>query len=178
VSRDEVVLNLDEPRVIVRVMLIADRAIDDYLDDLRRQRYSKRTLDTYRRILEEFADRLPRDYDVSKIDVDDVRRFLATKSHLAVGTIAHAEAVLSSWFRWMFQQHKIAANPIDRLARTKRIPAEDLEVVTVDSIDVPRLLEAARPSTERNAVSIAAYLGPRRHAIALLRDTDYDSSGA
>jgi integrase len=75
----------------------------------------------------------------------------------------------------MFQQHKIAANPIDRIARTKRIPAEDLEVVTVDSIDVPRLLEAARPSTERNAVSIAAYLGPRRHAIALLRDTDYDS---
>lgn len=170
----EIVLDRLAPDVIIRAMLTHDRATDDFLGDLRRRRYSQRTIDTYRRVLDEFGDRLPVDQDVSKIATDDVRRDLAAKSHLSLGTLAHREAVFSSYFRWLYEERKIAHNPMDRLKRTKRVPAEDLDVTTVATADVPTLLAAAKPSTERNAVAIVAYLGPRRHATALLRLTDYD----
>jgi len=167
-------VTVEEPQVIIRLMLTPDRAIDDFLGDCRRRRWSERSIRSYSDTLYAFADRLPRDYDVSKITADDVRRYLATRSHLAPGTVAGHEAHLASWFKWMFKARKIARNPIDEIERTRRIPAEDLDVVTVATTDVPVLLEHAQPGAERNAVSIAAYLGPRRRAIALLRRGDYD----
>jgi site-specific recombinase XerD len=167
-------LDFDQPTVIVRVMLTPDRAIDDFLGDCRRRRWSERSIHSYAATLYAFADRLPIDTDVSKITADDVRRYLATRSHLAPGTVAGHEAHLSSWFKWLFKARKISRNPIDEIERTKRIPAEDLDVVTIPTADVPLLLERARVGAERNAVAIAAYLGPRRRAIALLRRRDYD----
>lgn len=167
-------LELRDPEVIIRLMLTPDRAIDDFLGDCRRRRWSERSIRSYSDTLYAFADRLAVDVDVSKITADDVRRYLATRSHLAPGTVAGHEAHLSSWFKWLFKARKIARNPIDEIERTKRVPAEDLEVVTVDLVEVPRLLDAAKPGAELNATAIAAYLGPRRHAIALLRERDYD----
>lgn len=160
--------------VIVRVMLTPQRAIDDFLGDCRRQRWSERSIQTYANTLDTFATRLPEDLDVSKITADHVRRYLATRAHLAPGTVAGHEAHLSSWFKWMFKARKITRNPMDEITRTRRVPAEDIEVVSVSTIEVPRLLDVARPGSERNAVAIASYLGPRRHAIAVLRARDYD----
>jgi len=164
----------EQPRVIIRPMLTPDRAIDDFLGDCRRRRWSERSIRTYADTLYAFADRLPRDHDVSLIDADDVRRYLATRAHLAPGTVAGHEAHLASWFRWLFRARKITRNPIDEIERTRRVPAEDLDVVSVPTVDVPLLLRAARQGTELNATAIAAYLGPRRRAIALLRRVDYD----
>lgn len=178
---EQVMLDTAPPDVIIRPMLTVDSAIDDYLGDLLRRRYSKRTIDTYGRILNELADRLPDHLDVSKITEDDVRRYLGAKAcnrktgrANTVGTIAHAESVISSWLRWLFQERKIGRNPTDRLSRTRRIPAEDLDVITVSTADVPRLLVAAAPGTELNTVALAGYVGARRAALARLRLTDYD----
>jgi site-specific recombinase XerD len=141
----EVAPNPDEAReIIVRDMINPYRAIDDFLDDGLRRGWSTRTLNTYRRILEQFADRLPVDYDITAIKVDDVRRFLGAKKGNSRGTVAHAESVLSSWFKWCYFNGKLKANPMDRLERTKRQRAEDLDVVSVSSEDVPKLIAAAR----------------------------------
>lgn len=164
----------DYARVIVRDMLPPDRAIDDFLDDCRRRGYSERTLTTYRRILDEFSARLPLDADVKDISEDDVRRYLGSKGSKARGTIAHAESVMSSWLTWMYRNRKIGKNPMDRMDRTKRIPAADLDVTSVSTDDARRLLEAATSWTERLTVGVLLYMGPRRRAVARLRVKDYD----
>jgi site-specific recombinase XerD len=170
----EVTVDLREPDVIVRVMLTSYRAIDDFLGDCARRGYSQRTLTTYRRILDQFADRLPDDYDVAKITTDDCRRYLSSRSHLSRGTVAHTEAVLSSWLRWMYQERKIGRNPLDRLPRTRRVPAADLEVTTVSADDVRRLILHAASWAEKLTIGVLVYLGPRRRAVARLRLADYD----
>ena len=155
-------------------MVSVDHAIDLYLSDLIRRGYSDRTRTTYRRLLEKFCDRLPDDYEGSKITIDDCRRFLDTFAHLSRGTQAHAESVLSSFLKWLYFDGKIARNSMDRLSRTKRIPAADLDATTLETQDVVRMLQAAQGWSERIALGILCYMGPRRRAVARLRLRDYD----
>jgi len=157
-----VLLNAEAAEVIVRVMLTFDRAFEDYLGDCRRRGFSERTLDTYRRTYEELSERLPRDQDVSRITTDDLRRYLATKTRLAPGTVAGIEAHLSSLFKALYLDGKIARNPVDRLPRTRRQRPEDLDVKTVSSDDVRALMRAAVSWPERLALGVLVYLGPRR----------------
>lgn len=170
----EVGIDLSDPDVIVRTMLTLDRAADDFLGDCRRRGYSTRTIQTYRRTYDELADRLPLDYDVSKITTDDLRRYLTSKSHLANGTIAGHEAHLSSLFDWMLRERKIGKNPMALLPRTRRTHPIDLDVKTISGEEVGKLLSAASSWPEKLCLGILAYLGPRRHAVATLRLSDYD----
>ena len=77
------------PEVIIRPMLTVDRAIDLFLGDLTRRGATERTRRTYARLLDKFGDRLPDDYDVSKITTDDCRRWLDTFSGRARGGLTH-----------------------------------------------------------------------------------------
>ena len=169
-------LDLREPEIIIRPMLTLNRAIEDFLGDSRRRRWSERSIRSYSYTLNELADRLHDSTDVAKVTTEDLRRYLATKAHLAPGTVATCEAHLASFFAWLFNDRKIASNPMLRVQRTRRQAAEDLDVVSISTEDVPVLLRAARPGTERNAVALPAYLGPRRHAIAVVRESDYDQA--
>jgi integrase len=164
----------EAPIVIIRPVLSVDRAIDLFLGDLARRGCTERTRKTYARLLDKFCDRLPDDYDVSKITTDDCRRWLDTFAHRARGTQAHAEAVLASFVKWLYLDGKIARNPVDRLQRTKRIPPDDLDVVTVQTEEVIRMLQAATGWSERLALAILCYTGARRRAVANLRLRDYD----
>ena len=168
----------DAVRVIVRDMLTITRATDLFLGDLTRRGYSQRTVDTYRRILDKLADHVPVDTDVGQVTQDDCRRFLDKWNKKSPGTRAHCYAVLSSFFKWMYRAEKIKRNPMDRLEKPKRPAAEDLDVTMVSSEDVKRLLGACETWTEKLALSIACYLGPRRAALAQLRLRDYDETHA
>jgi integrase len=170
----EPTLHLQASEVIVRPMLTYDRAADDHLGDCARRGFTPRTLSTYGRTYKEFGDRLPRDQDVSKVTTDDVRRYLATKAHLAPGTVAGCEAHLASLFRQLYLDGRIARDPMDRLLRTKRHRPEDLDVVSVDTVGVRRILTVGVTWPEKLAPAVPAYLGPRRRAIASLRLADYD----
>jgi integrase len=170
----EVSLDLREPEVIIRPVLTFDWAADDFLSDCHRRGFTERTIRTYERTYDEISRRLPRDLDVSKVTIDDLRRYLATKAHLAPGTVAGIEAHLASLFKALYLDGKIARNPVDRLPRTRRRRPEDLEVTTVDVADVPRLFAAAQTWPERLALAILVYMGPRRRAVARLRLADYD----
>jgi integrase len=156
--------------VIIRPMLTLDRAIDAFLA----RGFEETTRSRYSRILNRLADRFPGDWDVAKIKEEDCLSFLALYRHRAIGTQAHAESVVASLFGWLWRTHKIKEDPMARVERTRRTPAEDLDVVTVTSRDVPKMLLAAKPGTELNCVAIATYLGPRRGALARLKLEDYD----
>lgn len=160
--------------VIVRPMLTINRAIDLYLDDLTGRGYSDRTRTTYSRILDKLADRLPADVDVAKITPDDCRRFIGLYSQRAAGTRAHAFSVLSSFFKWLYFNEKIARNPLDRIQRPRRIAARDLDVITVSTDDVRKLVVAARTWPEKLAIGVLFYTGSRRRAAARLRLFDYN----
>jgi len=166
----------DARRVIVRDMLTITRATDQFLGDCTRRGYSQRTVDTYQRLLDKFADICPADYDVGQVTEDDCRRYLDGFNRKAAGTRAHAFSVLSSFFKWLDLNEKIKRNPMQRMQRPRRIAPEDLDVVTVSSDDVRRMLEYARPGAERVALYVLAYLGPRRRAVSRLRLKDYDSA--
>lgn len=166
----------DAVRVIVRDMLTITRATDQFLGDCTRRGYSQRTVDTYQRLLDKFADSCPRDYDIGQVTEDDCRRFLDGFNRKAAGTRAHAYSVMSSFFKWLDKNERIKQNPMRRMDRPKRIAPEDLDVVTVSPDDVRRMLEMAETSAERTALYILAYLGPRRRAVSRLRLKDYDQT--
>jgi integrase len=63
---------------------------------------------------------------------------------------------------------------MDRLPRTRRIPAADLDVVTVQTEEVVRMLQVASGWSERIALAVLCYTGARRRAVANLRLRDYD----
>ena len=168
-------LHLEDSNVIVRVMLTQSRAIDDFLADCRARGWSERSIRTYSDTLYRFADRLPLDEDVSKTSIEEIRRYRAARQRvIARNTLAGEEAHLASYFAWLYRNRLIARDPMGMLDRTRRTAAEDLEVTAVDEAGVQKLLMAARPGTELNAVAITSYLGPRRKAVAMLRLSDYD----
>lgn len=167
-------LQKDDSAFIVRVMMTFDQAADDYLGDCERRGFRPRSVATYRRTYTQFADRLPAGTDVSKIATDDVRRFLNSKNRLAHGTRAGIEAHLGGLFAWLLREGKIAKNPMLPIARTRRIPSEDLDVTTVSTEEVRRMLAAAQGWTERICLGVLVYTGVRRHAASTLRLGDYD----
>ena len=56
-------------------------------------------------------------------------------------------SVLSSFFGWLYRNEKIARNPLDRTERPRRLPPEDLDIVSVTTADVPLLLAETKPGT-------------------------------
>jgi integrase len=161
--------------VIVRPMLTINDAIDLFDGDNARRGLTDKTRATYRGILYELADTFPNRWDVAKLTADDCDRFLTLRGRKhSRGTRAHAECVLNSFFRCLYRQEKIKRNPVDRLQRTRRLPADSLDVTTVSSAEVLRLMEAADTWAERLCIAVLAYLGPRRRAAARLRLTDFD----
>jgi len=177
-SEPLVPLPFEDANVIVVEMLKPSKAVDLYLGDLTRRSRSEsgRTAESYRRILDKFTDMLEAqgDRDVRTISSDDCRRFLNFYLRRAPNYQALIYSILNSFLEWLYLQERIKQNPLDRVPRPRRVAAVDLDVVSVDTADVPLLLAAARTHTERLAVALPAYLGTRRRALAALRRRDYD----
>jgi integrase/recombinase XerC len=171
-------LPLDTDAVMIVLMLTPSRAVDLFLGDLNRRSRSKtgRTAASYRRLLDKFTDQLERhgDIDVTEITPDDCRRFLDGYARRAVGYQATIHATLNSYLEWLYQQQRIKRNPLDHVRRPRRISPLDLDVLEVPTEGVAGLLAAATTEAELLAVSVLAYLGPRRSAVASLRLSDYD----
>lgn len=157
-------------------MLTTSHAVDLFLGDLQRRSRSHtgRTAYSYGLLLDKFVGSLRQDDDVTRITSDDCRRFLDRYIRHEPGYQHTIYATLNSFLAWLYKQQRIRRNPLDHVARPRRVAAEDLNVTTISTPDVAVLLRAALTHTERLAVAIPAYLGPRRHATAILRRGDYD----
>lgn len=172
----------DEPGVVFLPMLTTSRAVDLYLVDFVNKSRSRngRSADSYRRLLDKFSDyiRVTRgDCDVTAITADDCRSFLGLFSTKAAGTRATYYSQLNSLLEWLYLQQRVKKNPLDHIPRPRRIAPEDLDVTTISTVDVGRLLAACRNHTEILSIAIPAYMGPRRNAVACLRLRDYDQAG-
>ena len=167
---------LTEPLVetIVVPMITLSEAIDLFDGDLARRGRSSKTRKNYRDILWKLEDRFPRRWDINKVTEDDCNAFLDLWAHRSLGTQGQVYAAVNGLFRFLRGSRRIKTDPMEFIYPPRRLRPEDLPVTTISTLDVPLMLEAARPGTELNCVAILAYLGPRRHAVALLRVRDYD----
>lgn len=160
-------------------MLTPTRAVDLFLGDLTRRSRSNsgRTEYSYGLLLDKFTELLDRkgpDIDVTDITADDCRLFLNKYARHSAGYQHTIYSTLNSFLDWLDEQHRIKRNPLDHVARPRRIRAEDLDVISVSTSDVPKLFSKCQTDAERIALAILAYLGPRRNATAGLRLSDYD----
>ena len=161
--------------VLIRPMITVDDAIELFDGYLSSRGRSERTRDNYLNdTLYKFADRFPKHWDVAKISEDDCTTFLARWSSKALGTQGQHYAAVNGLFRFLHKTRRIKTNPMEFVDPPVRQRPEDLAVTTVSPLDVPLLLEEAWPGAELNCIAILAYIGPRRHATALLRLRDYD----
>jgi site-specific recombinase XerD len=130
-------------------MLTLSRAVDLWLGDLTRKRYSPRTIKSYRDTLYKLCDRLPHETDVTEVRTDDLRAFLDLWGNRSTGTQGQVYAPVAGIFKWLYRQQRIRRNPMERIDPPKRVRGEDLDVVTVSATDVRRMLAACTNWTER-----------------------------
>jgi site-specific recombinase XerD len=155
--------------VIVRPVLPCRRAVDRYLGDLLRLGKRPRTIDTYRRCLDDFTDTLPADWDIAKVTANEVRAFLDKYNRKSPAYRAQKDSILRAFFKWLYREELIRRSPMERMQPPKRQRDEDKDVLTVSSSDVRKLLAECRDWRERITLSVLAYMGPRRHAASQLR---------
>lgn len=170
----------------LRLMNIS-RAADQWLGELERKNHSDRTIDTYRRLLDKFAEGRE-DIDVKEVKPDTIRRFLDSQSRRRDGTrksaatVAQNVSILCGFFDWLTKEGGVDRNPTMRygdriLSRPRQVaPDENDNVVTISEADVVKLMETScRMKWNRMlAVHALVYLGPRRAALSAARISDYD----
>jgi site-specific recombinase XerD len=164
---------VDRDKLDPRVLTIS-QATDLWLGELARQRKSPRTRDKYQRCLDKLADMYPH-ADVSEVTPNHCRKFIDQWRDHSPATLAGHISSLNRFFAWLYDEKLVKRNPMDRIHRPRQTPPEENDrVVTVSSDDVDKLFGAVSAWDELLALSVLAYLGPRRHAAATMRLRDYE----
>ena len=106
--------------------------------------------------------------------VNDCRAFLDGWIGRSPSTIATIHSALNGLFEWLYQEHEIDENPMNRIQRPRRQRPEDVEVVTVTRAEVERMLTGTQGWQEFLCLSVLAYTGVRRATASRLRWKDVD----
>ena len=150
-------------------------AIDLYLGDLARRDRSPRTLDAYQRKLNLLADEV-RDAYVHELGLEDYERFVNRWIGAAPSTLAASVSLVKGLSEFLWERGFTEEHVAFRMKRPRRPRAEELDVVTVSTEDVGRMLDACETWQEFLCLSTAVYMGARRRALAnvRLRDVDFE----
>jgi integrase len=155
-----------------RPLRIGD-AIDLYLGELARRGRSPRTIREYFRKLCRFADDV-RDAYVHEIEIRDYERFLDRWRDSGRSTLASSVSLEKGFSEYLFERGYASEHVAYPLRRPPRLRPEDIDVVTVSSADVRRMLESCETWQEYLCLTTAIYLGSRRAALARVRLADVD----
>jgi integrase len=150
-------------------------AIDLFIGDLARQGRSASTLDDYRSKLNLFADDLKDGY-VDEIEITDYERFLNRWVGKAASTLACGVSLVHVFSKFLWERGFTVDDVARPIRRPRKPRPEDLDVVTVSTDDVGRMLEACESWQECLCLTTAIYLGARRGALARVRLRDLDFS--
>jgi integrase len=149
------------------------RAIDAFIGDLARSGRSQSTRNSYRRHLNHFAD-LVRDKPPAELELSDYEQFLDRWTDSSPSTLASGVSLVRAFSRFLYERGEAAEDVAYPLQRPRRKRSEDLDVVTIGSEEVAKLLEVCEDWQELLCISTAAYLGARRAALARVRRSDVD----
>jgi integrase/recombinase XerD len=155
-----------------KTVLTFDRAVDRFLAYMQDQRgATKRTIDSYARVLGYTRDVLGREADPLGVDEDDLLDVLATWRSVSSSTRANRISVLRSFFSWLAQRYD-CENPAAGLERPRK---EKRARRRLQSDDVARLLATARSDRDRLVVWLLAMTGMRRSELIGLRGSQVDT---
>jgi site-specific recombinase XerD len=149
------------------------RAIDAFIGDLARRGRSQATRNSYRRLLNDFAD-VVRDKPPVVLELADYEIFLDRWTDSAPSTLASGVSLVRAFSRFLHDRGWSSEDVAQPLQRPRRKRYEDLDVVTVSADDVRRLLDACQDWQEFLCVTTAVYLGARRAALARVKRGDVD----
>jgi len=153
------------------------RAVDLWLGDLARAGRAEGTRNSYQRYLNKLIDQLERtkpDPTVREVTVNDCRAFLDGWIERSPSTVATIHSALNGLFEWLYQEHEVDENPMNRIKRPRRQRPVDVEVVTVTRLEVERMLAATKGWQEFLCLTVLAYTGVRRATASRLRWKDVD----
>jgi integrase len=148
-------------------------AIDLYIGFLAREGRRPSTLNSYRRILNDFADTLGTRC-MHEVEITDYERFLNRWVGAEPSTLASGISCVKGFSYFVYDRGYTAEHVAERIRRPRKKRPEDLNVVTISHEDVFKLFSGCESLQELLCIATAAYLGPRRAAISKARRHDVD----
>lgn len=151
-------------------------AIDAFLGDMARQSRSPETRRQYNWILcflARDAETVHKRY-VSELTLDDYERTLNRWVDLSPSTLSQRVSCLRTYSKFLWRRDWSPTWVCADLERPRRPRYEELDVVSISSGDVLRMLGAADTDQEFLCLTTAVYLGARRAALAKARRGDVD----
>jgi integrase len=162
------------PTLLPRPVTIG-RAIDLYIGELARHGRARTTRETYERLLNDLADTLPyTDFLVTELRREHYERFLNRWVDSESSTLASGVSLCHGFSTFLYERRYTERDEAHDIKRPRRKKPEDLDVVTVSTQDVMRMIDACEDWQELLCVTTAAYLGPRRAALSRARRRDVD----
>src|SRR6266487_1578147 len=116
-------------------------AIDAFIGDLARKGRSQATRNSYRRLLNDFAD-VVHDKPPAELELADYEQFLDRWTDSSPSTLASGVSLVRSFSRFIYERGLASEDVAYPLQRPRRKRYEDLDVVTVTPDDVLKLLDA------------------------------------
>ena len=130
---------------------------------------TRRSIDSYRRILDKLAEDYP-ELDLARFTKHDLRVFLKRWEHRKASTRSNIVSVLHSFFGWALADDLIEVDPSAPLRRPKK-RASDIYRPSVDELAAVR---AASLPHERPAILLMEGAGLRRAEVLNVRWADID----
>lgn len=150
------------------------RAIDLYLGELARRGRQQTTRESYRRLLYDFADRFDTEATVDQIALEDYEKYLDRWVGKSPSTLASGVSLVKRFSEFLHERGYTPTHVAFPLKRPRRLPADELNVVTITPEDGIRMLNACANEQELLCLAAAAYFGRRRAALAACRRGDVD----
>lgn len=151
-------------------------ALDAYDGELARAGRTPATRLKYRQILWLFAAYLDdngiRDCDL--VAPEHCRRFLDRWVNASASTLALHVSILRGFFAFLEDETVIETSPMARIKRPRRKRPEDVDVVSVTTAELNRILDGCANWQEILCCYVLAYSGLRRTAASNLRRRDVD----
>lgn len=165
-----------EALMVRRSQVNVYEAIDRYLGECARRGLAEATRRKYRQILDPFGDTI-RHKATDEITLDDCRRYLDRWVDASESTLALHVSILRGFGQFCEDERIVARSFASHLRRPRRKRPEDLDVVTISTEDVLRMLRACADWQELLCIAVVFYMGIRRQAAcdARRRDVDLDA---
>ena len=145
-----------------------DDLLDGYLDALRVEGRSLKTIEQYRSIIGRMMKRVQ--VQTRKITVYHIRKFLAEEKERGIqeSTLENYRMVFSGYFKWLQRESLIERNPVANLGAIK-IPKKQKKIYS--DVDMEKLHSACKTIRDRAIISFLASTGCRiSEAMDLNRD--------
>jgi site-specific recombinase XerD len=151
-----------------------DRALDRFIGDMARRNCSPRSRSDYFSTLCRLFAYVPADAMTADVTKDALLDCLGDWAGAGPNTRYKADAIFRAFCKWLYENELVDRNPLDRVARPKRLQEDEMPLRATPAAHVRRLFEHCETWQELVCLSTLAYVGARRGAVSRLRWRNVD----